>query len=1008
VPSQRRGEFVGRADELVRVRQAIAEAQARRPVMVLITGEAGIGKTRLADEAGALAHAAGFRVIRGEAEADRQQQMELWRGVSRALGITPAADPNLAANERRWEHLEALTGALAAAGPVLVILDDLHWADDTAIWVAERLPRALVGAPVAIIATTRADEPDAAHLDRLRRTCDVIALGGLPVDDVRAMASARGHTVDAAELRDRTGGNPLFVRELLDAPDRNLVIGELLDATLDRLDAETIAAVADAAVAGPDTPLHVLAAAAGDSMTGLTDRLAPAVDARVLDRVTADGVRFRHSLLRDAAIGRSDVRTVHQRLAAAWSTVPGGRARAVAHALHAASPTDAREAIEAAQEAADELARSGQRAGAAGLLRDAADVAATAGFTTLRAELLLDLGDVLVWLDDGSAGETYELARQLLGTEADPTAVARAEVGAAIQHRSFHSDPARRRRLEHVLTGLDGDAHRLRAALLGRLAVVAGAEPDGADDARRWADEAIDAARRSGDPVLIAQALLDRHISPASPAELDEQARVAPEVIALAERAGRHDLAVQGHQWLASHHLDHADLTSAEHHLHSADVLAALQPAPIWRYSVLVRWVTSLALRGDREGAAAASLAAADLGADWMDEVGLWGFELGHVCMLVDLFGVDEPRLPELFARLMRVVGHVPVPFLQINLGWAALLAGDRRTARDVVGRYGHATDLVARSLSGESMLRTLGELVVRTGATVHADAVYRALAPFGGRLGVGNAAMAGMPVDDVLARLAALAGDAERAHDHARRAVELTRSLQSPPLYERCLVTLEEDPDGAPSPDTASPRSSPTSIAVAGRPRGAAMTRAGADRWSVVSPLGDAVVPASAGMTQLVQLLRNPGAEIAAVDLAAGRPAPPASDLGPALDAQAKRTYRARLNELRAELDRADAAGDADRSARAQHEIDALLAELARATGLGGRDRPIGATGERARINVVRSLKRAIAAIGQLAPDLARHLEVSVRTGRYCSYAPEPAAALEWTIEPVPRQPDA
>lgn len=1004
VAGRGRGEFVGRTAELDGVRQVIDEALTGRPAMVLITGEAGIGKTHLADEAGENARAAGMRVIRGEADPDRREQMELWRGVYRALGVEPPADPNLAANERRWEHLEALTGALAAAGQVLVILDDLHWADDTAIWVAERLPRALVGSPVAVVATTRDREPDMPRLDRLRRVCDVIPLDGLAVDDVRALASRRGHAaVDAAELHDRTGGNPLFVRELLDAPDRNVVIGEVLDVTLDRLDDETMAIVAHAAVAGPTTPLHVLAASAGVAVGSIADRLATAVDARVLDEVGADGVHFRHSLLREAAIERSDVRDIHHRLSQAWELVPGGRVQAVVHGLHAVPATQAGGAIASAQAVASELATAGQRARAAGLLRDAADVAAEAGFTTQRAGLLLDLGDVLVSLDDAGAGDVYELARQLLGTEADPTSLARAEVGAAMQHRSFQSDPARRRRLERALTGVPDDADRLRAALCGRLAVVTGADPDAADESRQWAEKAIEAARRSGDPVLIAQALLDRYMTPVSPTELDEQAQAAIEVIVLAERAGRHDLAIQGHQWLVSHHLNHGDPTSAEHHLQSADVLAALQPAPIWRYSVLVRRVTSLALRGDRDSVSSATAAAVELGRDWMDAVGLWGFELGHRCMLADLFGVDEPRLGELFERLNGLVGHAPVPFLQINLGWAALLVGDQRTARDVVERYAPVTDLVLRSLSGDSMLRTLGELVVRTGATVHADAVYRALAPFSGMLGVGNAAMAGMPVDDVLARLAALVGNNDRALDHARRGVELARALQSPPLHDRCLGGLAVATERAGGVATAQDADVPDpATTIAGTPR-AATIRAEARRWIVTSPLGNTVVPASAGMAQLARLLGAPGIEISAVDLAGGVEAPPTGDFGPALDARAKRAYRSRLNDLRSELDRADATGDADRGARAQHEIDALLAELSRATGLGGRDRPMGATAERARINVVRSLKRAISAISQLAPDLARHLEVSVRTGGFCSYAPEPAAALDWTVQSSP-----
>ena len=75
------------------------------------------------------------------------------------------------------------------------------------------------------------------------------------------------------------------------------------------------------------------------------------------------------------------------------------------------------------------------------------------------------------------------------------------------------------------------------------------------------------------------------------------------------------------------------------------------------------------------------------------------------------------------------------------------------------------------------------------------------------------------------------------------------------------------------------------------------------------------------------------------------------------------------------------------------------LLRELRRAVGLGGRDRPTGSDAERARVNVVRNLRRTIAAIGRQAPLLGAHLDDAVRTGRHCLYLPTPGAALTWSV---------
>ena len=147
------------------VRATLDSARSGRPTLALLMGEAGIGKTRLADVAAVVARAAGMRVLRGEADSSRREPMDLWQGVFRSLGAYPAGDQYLAAEERRWDHLESLADALTSAAPVLVILEDLHWADSTAVWVLDHLPR-MLGEPAR--ATLRR------NLDRstLRRNLD--------------------------------------------------------------------------------------------------------------------------------------------------------------------------------------------------------------------------------------------------------------------------------------------------------------------------------------------------------------------------------------------------------------------------------------------------------------------------------------------------------------------------------------------------------------------------------------------------------------------------------------------------------------------------------------------------------------------------------------------------------------------------------------------------------------------------------------------------------------------
>ena len=170
-------------------------------------------------------------------------------------------------------------------------------------------------------------------------------------------------------------------------------------------------------------------------------------------------------------------------------------------------------------------------------------------------------------------------------------------------------------------------------------------------------------------------------------------------------------------------------------------------------------------------------------------------------------------------------------------------------------------------------------------------------------------------------------------------------------------------------------------------------------DVWRIRAGAESATLAHITGLEQLARLLQVPGVDIGAADLNGTQQAP-TDDLGPALDARAKREYRQRINELQADIDEAERWADPERAETARRELDALISELRRAIGLSGRDRPQGSGSERARINVARNIRRAIAAIDRVAPQLAAHLTVSIRTGHHCTYAPEPAARIHWEID--------
>jgi hypothetical protein len=188
---------------------------------------------------------------------------------------------------------------------------------------------------------------------------------------------------------------------------------------------------------------------------------------------------------------------------------------------------------------------------------------------------------------------------------------------------------------------------------------------------------------------------------------------------------------------------------------------------------------------------------------------------------------------------------------------------------------------------------------------------------------------------------------------------------------------------------------------------------------WTVVFDGAVVRLRDAKGLRHLARLLALPGREFNAVDLEAaeGQPAPAAppagargragdgelavrpdlGDAGPLLDATAKAAYQARLADLRAELEEAEAFNDPARATKARQELDFLVGELARAVGLGGRDRRAAAHAERARLNATRAIRAAMANLAAANPSLGRHLSSTVRTGRYCAYTPDPRLPIAW-----------
>lgn len=538
-------------------------------------------------------------------------------------------------------------------------------------------------------------------------------------------------------------------------------------------------------------------------------------------------------------------------------------------------------------------------------------------------------------------------------------------------------------------------------------------------EASAFADAAVAMARRLVEPDALLTALCDRAYVVGSAEDVRRRKDLADEVLELARVSGRPDRAVAGHEWRFDDCLSRGDLAAAARALDEFEALASVSPSPFWRYTSSLRRAMLLLVQGDRDGAVETIAASAQASRGLVDQFELIGFELAIRAPAMILFGLPDPRITELQAQMVEVLNHAPSSFMQVRLAMGDLLVGDRASAHRRATRWLADPTGAFEAPDPVGTLALMALLACELQTVEPAPAIAHALNQFAGLL----AGAIPLPVDLLLAQLAMLIGSSTDAIDHIQRALVLARSMPSPVLEAHCLRALAEA-QLATGNATAAAVATAAAAGIAERigvvlappwSRHAAQsdatidtqtpsTRHGrlernGDTWRIQAGPESATLAHITGLEQVARLLQVPGVDIAAADLNGTHPAP-TGDLGPALDARAKREYRQRINELQADIDEAERWADPERAERARRELDALIAELRRAIGLSGRDRPQGSESERARINVARNIRRAIAAIDRAAPRLAAHLTVSIRTGHHCTYAPEPEARITWEID--------
>jgi len=560
--------FVGRRDALDHLGAAVAAARLGRFAGVLVGGPAGIGKSRLIEQvvasevaAGHVLHVAGQALVDGRGASPLEVARPLVELAGVDLSGTPGTSSTASADEqaRLFQDVgRGLERAAAERGPLLITLEDLHWADVTSLELLTYLAHRLAASPVAVLATHRdgADTTAAlrALLVALSRDPGItrIALDPLPLDDLSELAELRlgrpleRGTVEAVAAR--SGGITLFVEELLDehgragTPHLPASLRELFLATLDTLDDAARELVDVVAVAGGEIGHALLAAVADVADHELEKRIDAILDAGILVLLPdTSGYRFRHDLLREtveAALRPAARRRLHGDIA----RVLGARPDLVTHGRSASA------------DLAVHLLASGDVAGGfAATLAAAAEADAAHAYAEALAHRLALL-ELLPSMPDGtherlplllsaasSAAHAAEHAQaaELFGQaiELVPDPLQRLPLlGERLGEQYLANDPAGAgRTARQALAELPDDAPRLTRSRVLSMTAFAFADPTVPGTPLEATAEAVHIARAEGDRPSLMLALTSHGLALAVEGDLPAAGAVFDEAELLAE-----------------------------------------------------------------------------------------------------------------------------------------------------------------------------------------------------------------------------------------------------------------------------------------------------------------------------------------------------------------------------------------------------------------------------------------------------------------------------------------
>ncbi|MDG4759841.1 AAA family ATPase [Micromonospora sp. WMMD710] len=1058
--------IIGRDHPAGLLRAELDRAATSHGGLVLVTGEPGIGKTTLVTSAARQARQRGALVLGAACwDSDSAPGYWPWVQVLRALRRSaddwavarPDAEPALAAllgetastddlrrladgwapedagrdvaDQEAFALYDAVTAALVAVSqrrPVVVVLDDLHWADPASLRLLGFAAQHTWFERLLLIGTYRDAEVESGEhplrplLMPLVAKSTTITLTGLARDEVAAlMARTAGREPDAGladEVHRRTGGNPFFVEQTArlwhaDGTTGTIAPGvrEAVRRRLAQLPAPVVEALTVAAVLGREFHRQVLAASVAAPAAQVDRLLDRAVTARLVAARGGGRFAFAHDLVRETLYdGLTDddrqarhadvVRAVDDLRELTDRLVPADLAR---HAYLAGPALDrARVATLLVAAGRDAFARLATDE-AAVHFRRALDVVED---RAQRVRILVEFGEAQYHhAGRDEAGQLLTEAATLARTLDDPVLLARV---ALIVNRARQVETADSVEAAELVR----EAYR---QLIG--------EPDATASVGTLIADLITAtetiARRGQDDEALTFSLWARHDTTWGLGTAAARAALTTEIRDVARRTGDREteLWATSLRWVAL--LELGDPRFVDEF---TTFVTANEQGDLARHRMAAAVDSGIiaAFRGDFAEADERFTDITDVADPSHAEFGFMGHHLRWSRLVL------QGRFAEA-GTLLDALAPIDYPYRELLRAITAAEGGDAETAIRLTAGIEATGTRYPRPVS-PLWLRLRAQVAAASGDPRRCDDVRAALAPHRGQWAVGlfGCDISG-PVDhwlalidaaqerwdDAIAGFTAARDSADRmgsrpwsliaraglanavaGRGHPGDAATLAE-LRATTAREATALGMTQVPHRLADPTPAAAQASPARQAVAPAIEGYEFRRDG-PVWQLAYAGVVVHLPDAKGLHDLHLLLSRPGSDVPAVELldpAAGPELVAARRMGgdPILDDEAKARYRRHLARLDEEIDRAAARDDERKVAALDAERGALLDELRAAAGLAGRSRRLGDEAERARKTVTARIRDTLRKLDDRHPALAGHLRESVSTGNTCRYLP-------------------